>query len=84
MKKSISLLLAGLLAGTVRADTNWKAWVRPAGTVTEDENASFTAEAKEKTGFSTRIKLENGNFYKVSFRLTFPVDAPASSARTRV
>lgn len=78
MKKSISLLLAGLLAGTVCADTNWKAWVRPAETVAEGENASFTAEAKKKTGFSTRIKLENGNFYKVSFRLTFPGDAPAS------
>ena len=58
MKKSISLLLAGLLAGTVCAETNWKAWARPAGSTAEGDKVTFTAPAGKRTEFMTRVNLQ--------------------------
>lgn len=76
MNKTALILLAGLLAGTLSAETNWKAWVRPAGTVGEGDTAKFSAPAGKRTSFETKILLEKGHFYKVSFDLDFPGDAP--------
>lgn len=78
MKKQTLMLLAGLLAGTVYAETNWKAWGRPAGSTAEGDKVSFTAPAGKRTEFMTRADLEKGNFYRISFELDFPGAAPGS------
>ena len=78
MKKQTLMLLAGLIAGTVYAETNWKAWGRPAGSTAEGDKVTFIAPAGKRTEFMTRADLEKGNFYRISFELDFPGAAPGS------
>ena len=78
MKKQALILLAGLLAGTVCAETNWKAWARPAGSTAEGDKVTFTAPAGKRTEFITRVNLEKEHFYRISFELDFPGAAPES------
>lgn len=78
MKKQALILLAGLLAGTVCAETNWKAWARPAGSTAEGDKVTFTAPAGKRTEFMTRVNLEKEHFYRISFELDFPGAAPES------
>ena len=78
MKKQALILLAGLLTGTVCAETNWKAWARPAGSTAEGDKVTFTAPAGKRTEFITRVNLEKEHFYRISFELDFPGAAPES------
>lgn len=75
-RKMPLLIAAGLLAGSLYAETNWKTWIRPAGTVVKADSAKFDAPAGKRTEFAHKVKLENGNFYKISFDLEFPGNAP--------
>lgn len=74
--KMLLLIAAGLFAGSLSAETNWKTWIRPAGTVTKADSAEFDAPAGKRTEFAHKFKLENGNFYKFSFDLEFSGNVP--------
>ena len=47
--KMLLLIAAGLFAGSLSAETNWKTWIRPAGTVTKADSAEFDAPAGKRT-----------------------------------
>ena len=74
--KMLLLILVGLFAGTLCAETNGETWIRPAGTVGKADSAKFDVPAGKRAEFAHKFKLENGNFYKISFDLEFPGNAP--------
>lgn len=74
--KMLLFIAVGLFAGNLDAETNWETWIRPAGTVGKADSAKFDAPAGKRTEFAHKFKLETGNFYKFSFDLEFPENAP--------
>ena len=74
--KMLLLILVGLFVGNLYAETKWETWIRPAGTVCKADSAKFDVPAGKRAEFAHKFKLENGNFYKISFDLEFSGNAP--------
>lgn len=76
MNKTALILLAGVFAGTLSAETNWNKWGRPAGSTVKGEKVSFAAPSGKRTELLKQVPMEKDNFYRISFDLDFTASAP--------